>query len=166
MLVTVNRALSGQVRAFEEYSSKPSFSQEAIVIDFATTPEYVRSVLPPGLEPGDTPAGHILMSTMESKLCGAFDCTIASLDVKFRGKPGTFILEIIISNDLPVTWDREVWGEAKNTDTCRPWRSGDWRYAYAVRDGVRLIEVQAKFGEDLPPRVRDAINFEIKAYPH
>ncbi|RSM20964.1 hypothetical protein CDV31_000011 [Fusarium ambrosium] len=62
--------------------------------------------------------------------------------------------------------DREVWGEAKNTGTYRPWRSGDWRYAYAVRDGVRLIEVQAKFGEDLPPRVRDAINLEIKAYPH
>ncbi|RSL55024.1 hypothetical protein CEP54_009577 [Fusarium duplospermum] len=155
-----------QVRAFEEFSSKPSFSQEAIVIDFTTTPEYVRSVLPPGLEPGDTPTGHILMSTMESKLCGEFDCAIVSLDVKFRGKHGTFMLEIIISNDLPVTWGREVWGEAKKTGTCRFWGSEDWRYAYAERNGVRLIEVQAKFGEDLPPRVRDSINFEIKAYPH
>lgn len=153
-----------QVRAFEEFSSKPSFSQEAIEIDFTTTPEYVRSVLPPGLEPGDTPTGRILMSTKESKLCGEFDCAIVSLDVKFRGKAGTFMLEILISNDLSVTWGREVWGEAKKTGKCRLWRSGDWRYAYAERNGVRLIEVQAKFCEDLPPRVRDAINFEIKAY--
>ncbi|EMT71660.1 hypothetical protein ACKLNR_004978 [Fusarium oxysporum f. sp. zingiberi] len=155
-----------QVRAFEELSSKPSFSQEAITVDFTTTPEYVRSVLPPGLEPGDTPTGHILMATMESKLCGEFDCAIVSLDVKFRGKAGTFMLEIIISNDLPVTWGREVWGEAKKTGTCRLWRSGDWRYAYAERNGVRLIEIQAKFGQDLAPGIRDSVNFEIKAYPH
>ncbi|KAF5973796.1 acetoacetate decarboxylase [Fusarium bulbicola] len=144
-------ASEDQVRAFEEFSSKPSFSQEAITVDFTPTTEYVRSVLPPGLEPGDTPTGHILLATMESKLCGKFDCAIVSLDAKFRGKAGTVMLEIIISNDLPVTWGREVWGEAKKTGTCRLWRSGDWRYAYAERNGVRLIEMQAKFGEDLPP---------------
>ncbi|RSL44339.1 hypothetical protein CEP53_011279 [Fusarium sp. AF-6] len=77
---------------------------------------------------------------MESKLCGEFDCAIVSLDAKFRGEPGTFMLKIIISNDLPVTWGREVWGEAKEAGKFRLWRSGDWQYAYAERNGVRLIE--------------------------
>ncbi|KAM5342119.1 hypothetical protein ACJ41O_015150 [Fusarium nematophilum] len=154
-----------QIRVFEEFSSKPSFSQEAIIVDFVTTPEYIKSVLPPGLDPGDTPTGHILLSGMESRLCGEFDCAIVTLDVKFRGKAGTYMIEIIISNDTPVTWGREVWGEAKKTGTCRLWRSGDYRYAYAERNGVRLIELQGKFGDDLPPRKREAINYEIKAYP-
>lgn len=155
-----------ELRIFEEFSSKPSFSQEAIIVDFETTTEFVRGVLPPGLDPGSTPTGHILLSTMESKLCGEFDCAIVSLDVTFRGKPGTYMLEILISGDTPVTWGREVWGECKKTGTCRLWRSGDYRYACAERNGVRLIELQGKFGDDLPPRTRESINYEIKAYPH
>ncbi|KAH6687426.1 hypothetical protein F5X68DRAFT_231894 [Plectosphaerella plurivora] len=158
-------ATADQVKVFEEFSSKPSFSQEAIIVDFTTTEEFVRSVLPPNFEPGDTPTGHILLSCMESRLCGEFDCAIVSLDVKFRGVSGTYMLEIIVSGDTPVTWGREVWGECKKTGTCRMWRSGNHRYAYAERNGVRLIELEGEFGDDLPPRKRCNNNFEIKAYP-
>lgn len=73
------------VRVFEEFFANPSFSQEAIVVDFTTTPKFIQSVLPPHFEPGDRPAVHVLMSTMESKLCGEFDCAIVSIDVKFKG---------------------------------------------------------------------------------
>ncbi|KAH7007370.1 hypothetical protein EDB80DRAFT_684608 [Ilyonectria destructans] len=159
-------ATADEVRVFEEFSANPSFSQEAIVVDFTTTPEFIQSVLPPNFEPGDRPTGHVLMSTMESKLCGEFDCAIVSIDVKFKGIRGTYMLEIIISGDSPVTWGREVWGECKKTGTCRMWRSGNYRYAYAERNGVRLIELEGEFGDDLPPRERNSCNFEIKAYPH
>ncbi|KAI8301413.1 acetoacetate decarboxylase [Colletotrichum sp. SAR11_59] len=94
-----------EVRAWEELSSKPSFSQELITVDFTTTPEFIKSVIPPGFEPGDEPRGHISLGTMESRLCGEFDCVMVSIDVKFRGRPGAHMLELIImgefGNDLP-----------------------------------------------------------------
>ncbi|KAB2568957.1 hypothetical protein DBV05_g12369 [Lasiodiplodia theobromae] len=159
-------ATAEEIRVFEEFSSKSSFSQEGITVDFTTTPEFIKSVLPPNFEPGDQPTGHILLATMESKLCGEFDCALVTIDVKFKGISGTYMLEIIVSGDTPVTWGREVWGETKKTGTCRLWRSGNYRYAYAERNGVRLIELQGEFGDDLPARKRQAYSFEIKAYPH
>ncbi|KAK1842596.1 hypothetical protein CCHR01_14783 [Colletotrichum chrysophilum] len=155
-----------EVRAWEELSSKPSFSQELITVDFTTTPEFIKSVISPGFEPGDEPRGHLSLGTMESRLCGEFDCVMVSIDVKFRGRHGTHMLELIISGDTPVTWGREVWGEVKKTGICRMWRSGSYRYAYAERNGVRLIELVGEFGDDLPARKREATAFEIKAYPH
>ncbi|KAH7007362.1 hypothetical protein EDB80DRAFT_457159 [Ilyonectria destructans] len=159
-------ATPDEVRAWEELSSKPSFSQELITLDFTTTPEFIQSVLPPGFEPGDEPKGHISLGTFESRLCGEFDCVMVSIDVKFRGRKGTHMLELLISGDTPVTWGREVWGEVKKTGICRIWRSGNYRYAYAERNGVRLIELQGEFGDDLPARTRENTAYEIKAYPH
>ncbi|OQE14956.1 hypothetical protein PENSTE_c031G00635 [Penicillium steckii] len=155
-----------EVRVWEEFSSKPCFSQELITLDFTTTPEFIKSVLPPGFESGDEPKGHISVGTFESKLCGEFDCAMVSIDVKFQGRPGTHMLELLVSGDMPVTWGREVWGEVKKTGTCKLWRSGNYRYACAERNGVRLIELQGEFGDDLAPRTRQGTGYEIKAYPH
>ncbi|KAJ3455891.1 hypothetical protein MRS44_017373 [Fusarium solani] len=155
-----------EVEAFQRLSSDPRFSQELIALDFTTTPEFIKSVLPPNFEPGDSPTGHISVGTFESKLCGEFDCAIVSIDVKFKGQTGTYLLELIVSGDMPVTWGREVWGEVKNTGTCKIWRSGNYRYAVAERNGIRLIELQGEFGDDQPPRVRENTAYEIKAYPH
>lgn len=155
-----------EVKAFQELSSKPAFSQELVTLDFTTTPEFIKSVLPPNFEPGDKPNGHISVGTFESRLCGEFDCAMVSIDVKFNGRPGTYLLELIVSGDMPVTWGREVWGEVKKTGTCKIWRSGNYRYAVAERNGVRLIELQGEFGDDLKPRTREGTAYEIKAYPH
>lgn len=155
-----------EVATWEEFSSKPQFSQEGIEVPFRTTVEYVKSVLPPGLEPADSPTGSILVGTMESRLCGEFDCTLVTLDTKFKGITGKYCLLMLISGDTPVTWGREVWGETKKTGITRLWRSGNYRYGYAERNGVRLIEVEMECGDDLPAETVRGSQFEIKAYPH
>ncbi|KAL6415923.1 acetoacetate decarboxylase [Ilyonectria robusta] len=48
-------ATPDEVRAWEELSSKPSFSQELIALDFTTTPEFIQSVLPPASSPATSP---------------------------------------------------------------------------------------------------------------
>ncbi|KAG4438548.1 hypothetical protein IFR05_005972 [Cadophora sp. M221] len=96
---------------------RPHSHKKAIVVDFFTTPDFIASVLPPGFEAQEQPTGHIVLSGMEIKLCGEFDCVIVTMDVKYQGRSGTYMLEIIISGDSPVTWGREVWGECKKTGT-------------------------------------------------
>ncbi|OJJ57265.1 hypothetical protein ASPSYDRAFT_80205 [Aspergillus sydowii CBS 593.65] len=155
-----------EIVIWEEFSSKPEFSQEGIGIPFHTTFEYVKSVLPPGFEPAAEPKGSILVGTMESKLCGEFDCTLVTLDAKFKGITGKYCLLMLISGDTPVTWGREVWGETKKTGVTRLWRSGNYRYGYAERNGVRLIEVEMECGDELAAETVKGSQFEIKAYPH
>lgn len=155
-----------EIAIWEEFSSKPQFSQEGIDVPFRTTFEYVKSVLPPGFEPASQPTGNILVSTMESRLCGEFDCTLVTLDAKFKGITGKYCLLMLISGDTPVTWGREVWGETKKTGTTRLWRSGNYRYGYAERNGVRLVEVEMECGDNLPAQKVQGSQFEIKAYPH
>jgi acetoacetate decarboxylase len=154
-----------EIAVFEEYSLKPNFSQEAIFLDFTTTEEFIKSILPPKFSPAEKPTGHIYVGTMESRLCGEFDCAIVSIDVVFNGKKGIYMIEMLISEDFPVTWGREVWGETKKTAQVKMYRAGDYRYAYVERNGVRLIDIEGKFGDDLPPVKREGKSFEIKAYP-
>ncbi|KAH0333460.1 hypothetical protein KCU81_g9855, partial [Aureobasidium melanogenum] len=155
-----------EISVFSKWSSKPEFSQEGIAVEFRTTEEFVKSVLPPGFEPAAEPKGSILLSSMESKLCGEFDCTLVTIDAIFKGITGKYCLEMLISGDTPVTWGREVWGETKKTGITRLYRSGNHRYAYAERNGVRLIEIEGEFGDDLPEEVLKGHQFEIKAYPN
>ncbi|CAH0051471.1 unnamed protein product [Clonostachys solani] len=154
-----------EIAIFAEYSLKPNFSQEAILLDFTTTEEFIKSILPPKFSPAEKPTGHIYVGTMESRLCGEFDCAIVSIDVIFNGKKGIYMIEMLISDDFPVTWGREVWGETKKTAQVKMYRAGDYRYAYVERNGVRLIDIEGKFGDDLPPVKREGTSFEIKAYP-
>ncbi|KAJ5261381.1 hypothetical protein N7478_011976 [Penicillium angulare] len=78
----------------------------------------------------------------------------------------SIVLLILINDDTPETWGREVWGEAKKTGATRLWRSGNCRYGFAERNGVRLVEVEMECGDDLPPQIGKGSKFEIKAYPH
>ena len=154
-----------QVEAFQAYSSEPGFSQEVLSVEFTTSEEFVKSVLPPGLQPADTPTGSISVSTWESKLCGEFDCTMVAIYAKHEGVVGRYILTLLISNDMPVTWGREIWGEVKKTGDSRLFRSGNKLYAYGQRNGVRLVELTADLGPDLEPNVTEEVGYEIKAYP-
>ena len=154
-----------QIKAFETFSHRPGFSQEVISVDFVTTEEFVRSVLPPGLEPATKPVGTVAVSRWESKLCGEFECTLVSLQATVNGVEGKYILTLLVSGDMPVTWGREVWGEIKKTGTSQLYRSGTKRYGYGERKGVRLVELAADFTTDLPPNVEECIGYEIKAYP-
>ena len=154
-----------QVAAFQAFSHRPGFSQEVISVDFTTTPEFITSVLPPGLQPTSTPTGTVAISTWQSKLCGEFECTMVSLQALHNGVEGKYILTLIVSGDMPVTWGREIWGEVKKTGVSQMYRSGNRRFAYGERKGVRLVEMNAEFGEDLEPNVEECLGYEIKAYP-
>ncbi|ETS84249.1 hypothetical protein PFICI_02274 [Pestalotiopsis fici W106-1] len=158
-------ATEEQVKAFQAFSHRPGFSQEVIAVDFETTPEFVKSVLPPGLEPAIRPVGTVSLSTWESKLCGEFECTMVSLQAVHDGVEGKYILTLIVSGDTPVTWGREIWGEIKKTGVTKLFRSGHRRSGFGERNGVRLVEMRATFDEDLPPNVEESIGYEIKAYP-
>ena len=139
---------------------------EAVSIEFETTFEFLRSVLPPCFDLPETPTAIASISRWQSELCGEFDCGIISLKCRYKELEGTTMLVLIVSGDMPVTIGREMWGEAKKTGIAQVYMDGHEAYGFCERNGVRLIEIEARFGDDLGPSSSESYDFEIKAVPH
>lgn len=154
-----------QVSAFLTQCSSPSYSQDAVSVEFTTTEAFIRSVLPPSLEPSDTFTGLITISTWQSNVCGSFELSSVSVRCKSDGVDGYWILHLIVSTPFAITWGRETWGEVKREGSARLHWNGKRLSAFAERKGVRLIELEAEFTQELPAEDAESFDFEAKAFP-
>lgn len=155
-----------EVKEIQKLLADGKFTTEGVTVEFETTPEFVRSVLAPCFEPGDTPTAYVNISKWQSAMCGEFDCAIVFLKCRYKEHEGTTMLWIIVSGDMPVTIGREMWGEPKKTGTTQIYMDGHQFYGFAERNGQRLIEISAEFGDDQGPVSFEGLDFELKASPH
>lgn len=139
------------------------FIIDSLDIEFETTREFIRSVLPPCLEPGDAPTGIIGVSKQESEICGTFNCAVIFLSARCEDVEGLYSLLMLVDQELPITLGREMWGEAKKMGTADLLYDGRYMYGYADRKGTRLIEVEAELGPDLGPADTAFTSLELKA---
>ncbi|WP_228461192.1 acetoacetate decarboxylase family protein [Gordonia spumicola] len=124
------------------------------------TPEFVRSVLPPDLEPVGS-SGIASVAQWQCGLSGEFESAAVMLNVRWREFVGSYYLTLFISGDMPVTIGRDLWGEPKKTGECRLYRDADDMYGYGARNGVRGIQIEARFGEELGPRAVVSNSIEV-----
>lgn len=155
-----------EIAEIEELFAKGLFTVEGLSIEFTTTREFMRKVLPPCFELADEPLAYANVSRWQSALCGEFDCGVIFLTCRYKEHVGTTMLALYVSGDMPVTIGREMWGEGKKTGTAQLYVDGHQAYGYTERNGVRLIEIEADLGPDLGPLKRQSLDFELKAQPH
>ncbi|WP_296935362.1 acetoacetate decarboxylase family protein [uncultured Marinobacter sp.] len=139
---------------------------EQIAVEFETTFDFLRSVLPPCFDLPDEPTAIASVSRWQSELCGEYDCGIISLNCKYRDLVGSTMLVLTISGDMPFAIGREMWGEAKKVGEAKLYKDGNDCYAFSERKGVRLIEIEADLHKDLGPSEAQNWDFELKAIPH
>ncbi|KAL0933306.1 uncharacterized protein CTRU02_212269 [Colletotrichum truncatum] len=159
-------ASSDQIAAFKQRCANPSYSQDAIGVEFTTTTEFISSVLPPTLEPADKPTGLISVSLCQSNVCGSFELSSISVRCRCDGVEGYWVLHLIVSESAAITWGRETWGEVKRDGKARLHSCGTLKSAFAERLGVRLIEIEADFTTPLEPEQVEWFDFEVKAFPN
>lgn len=156
----------GYVRTAEEIHRiqslvKPAvFTLEGVSVEFETTTEFARSVLPPCLEL-DEPLGLVTVSRWQAGVCGEFESSAVMLNARWGKYVGTYFLTLIVSGDMPVTIGREFWGEPKKTGQAELYRDGNDVYAYGERNGQRLIEIDATFTKDLGPQSSSSHALEV-----
>ncbi len=155
-----------EIKEIEAMLSKGRFTTESVSIEFETTFQFLRSVLPPCFELPDKPIAIANVSRWQSSLCGEFNCGVIYLTCKYKEYTGTTMLTLYVSGDMPVTIGREMYGEGKKTGNAELYFDGKDAYGFAERNGVRLIEIDAEFGPDLGPLETSNWDFEIKAQPH
>lgn len=152
-----------EIARIKEILGAGRFTTDGIEVEFETTPEFVREVLPPCLSPAEAPTGIINVSKWEGEMCGEFGGAIIWIRARHEAVEGLYCLLMLISGDMPVTLGREVWGECKKVGSMDLFRDGPYMFGYGERNGTRLIEVEAEFGPDLGPlKVTDTL-YELKA---
>ena len=158
-------ASPAQIEAFKQICSQPSYTQETIVVEFQTTTDFIRSVLPPHLEPTSSPSGLINIGNWQSNACGDFELSCVSVRCQNGDLEGYYTLTLIVSETFAIIWGRETWGEVKKPGKPRLFSSGARKYAHCERRGVRLIEMDVELGEWLEPEDAEWYAFEVKAFP-
>lgn len=159
----------GYVRTAEEIdriqamTRRALFTLEGVSIEFETTPEFARSVLPPCLEP-DGARGVATVSRWQAGVCGEFESTAVMLNARWGQYVGTYFLTLIVSGDMPVTIGRELWGEPKKLGNTHLYRDGNDVYGYAERNGTRIVQIDASFTEDLGPQQVEGYALEVNGY--
>jgi acetoacetate decarboxylase len=144
--------------------------------NFATTEEFVRSVLPPCLEPAPNPTLTVAVMaflpimdwrqgvpTPEQRDYAAMLGVNAVRD----GEEGSYPLTVIETEETNIEKGREYWGMPKKLGTVDLFDDGTELYAFVDRKYHRLFELNAKLGEVEEvdrEEVFPSVYFELRGY--
>jgi len=157
---------SEEIANIEHALRYPRFvNGEMVNVDFLTEPEFVASVLPPPLEPADTPRVTAMVGRWQSNCVGDFFGGAIYVAARHDGIDGDYVLAMFMDGDIPTIYGRELFGEPKKLATSGVYRRGDHFTGWVDRGGVRLIELNIDVPEDLGPSQAEGVNFNFKARP-
>ena len=155
-----------EVARIQQTLSNPRFvGAEMLSVDFLTTPEFVQSVLPPGLEPADEPRVRAMIGRWRSNCVADFDGGAIYVAARHGELEGDYVLAMYMDRDQPMIFGRELFGEPKKQAVSRLQRRGQHMAGWVMRDGVRLIEIEADLAEEAGPDHVEGLNFNYKATP-
>jgi len=155
-----------EITRIEHALSHPRFvNGEMLSVDFLTEPDVVAHVLPPPLEPADTPRVTAMVGRWQSNCVGDFFGGAIYVAARHDGIDGDYVLAMYMDNDVPTIYGRDLFGEPKKLSTSQLHRRGDQFNGWVDRGGVRLIELRAELPDDLGSGEAEGVNFNFKARP-
>ena len=155
-----------EIARIEHALSHPRFvNGEMLSIDFLSDPDYVASILPPPLEPADTPTLTAMIGRWQSNCVGDFYGGAIYVAARHDGIEGRYVLAMYMDDDVPTIYGRDLFGEPKKLARSELHRSGAQFNAWLERNGVVIMELRGDVPEDLGPSEGEGVNFNFKARP-
>jgi acetoacetate decarboxylase len=155
-----------EIAQIQHALSHPRFvNGEMLSVDFLTDPAVVEHILPPPLEPADTPRITAMVGRWQSNCVGDFFGGAIYVAARHDGIDGDYVLAMYMDGDIPTIYGRDLFGEPKKLATSNVYRHGDVFTGYVDRHGTRLIELHAQLPKDLGAFEGEGVNFNFKARP-
>ena len=150
-----------------EYALRnPRFTgAQALTVEFLSDPDVIASILPPPLEPGDSPSVRVMVGRWQSNCVGDFAGGSVKVSARHEGVEGLYVLAMYMDSDVPTIYGRDLYGEPKKVGRFGLFRRGDHFRAWIERGGVRLVELSAELRDDTGPFEAEHFNFNFKARP-
>ncbi|MEW5721986.1 MAG: acetoacetate decarboxylase family protein [Thermodesulfobacteriota bacterium] len=139
----------GFVKTIEEaagvLSRNPEFyGAEMLVVLWETSPETVRRLLPPPLEPAARPLAMAFVANYpETNFGVSYREAALFLQASFQGEPGSYCLAMPVTDDMALALGRESMGYPKKIADVSLRREGVVVEGWAERKGTRFLELKA-----------------------
>lgn len=148
-------------------SNTQYYQMRMLAITFRTTPEFVKAVLPPPLEP-DEPTGYAFVGDFAASNCiGPFGGGGVYISCCYNGHKGNYCLSLPMDSEAAVILGRDYFGEPKKMARFYFEKKDNLVTGWTERYGIRFLELEARLNQDLPcpdsPVVR--VNYLFK-YSH
>jgi len=155
-----------EIARLENVLRHPRFvGAEMLTIDYLTTADIVRSILPPGLEPAAEPLMTAMVGRWRSNCVADFAGGAIYVAARHEGIEAAYVLAMFMDTDQAIMFGRDLFGEPKKRAVSDLRRNGPSIHGYVERCGVRLIDIRAELTTDIGPATAQGANFNIKAVP-
>lgn len=133
---------------------------------FQTRPEIVARLLPPPLEPTDSPDGLIFIAEYpRTNLGPGYREAALYLKCRYGREDGTYCLSMPITAEGRMHNGRDIFGLPKKMADIHLERSGQKVHGWVERLGVRLVDINIQLIGNLPNVPETGPTFLFKAMP-
>jgi acetoacetate decarboxylase len=155
-----------EITRIEQALSYPRFTGgQMLSVEFLTDESVVAEVLPPPLEPSDTPSVRAMVGRWQSNCVGDFNGGSIYVAARHEGVEGEYVLAMYMNSDVPTIYGRDLFGEPKKVAESALLRRGDNFRGWIDRGGVRIVELQGEMSKDVGGFDAEGYNFNFKARP-
>jgi acetoacetate decarboxylase len=157
---------SEEITRIEHALSHPRFvGGQMLSVEFTTDESFIEAVLPPPLEPTDTPTVRAMVGRWQSNCVADFAGGSIYVSAQHEGVVGEYVLAMYMDGDVPTIYGRDLFGEPKKIARSALLRRGDNFRGWVERNGVRIIEIQGQLDKDTGAFDAEGYNFNFKARP-
>jgi acetoacetate decarboxylase len=143
------------------------FNAQMLGAMFETGPEIVKRLLPPPLEPADTPGGLMFIARYpETNLGPGYREAALFLRCKYQGEPGSYCLGMPIDSEEDRMHNgRDIFGFPKKMAKIQLEKNGPEVHGWVERRGIRFVAIKASLTGKLPEMPKLGPTFLFKASP-
>ena len=138
----------------------------ALGVMYETKPEIVKRLLPPPLEPTDSPGGLIFIAEYPKTNMGVgYKESALYIRCQYDGENGTYCLSMQITAESRMHNGRDVFGLPKKLADINVEKEGNKVHGWVERNGVRFVDIKAEMTGSLPALPPQGPTFLFKAMP-
>ncbi len=156
-----------ELRAIQAIFAQPQFmATRSLTVLFETTPEAVKALLPPPLEPTTEAAGSAWIGDIGNSNCvGPFMGGALYLRARYGDLVGNYCVTMPMSTDAAVAFGRELYGEPKKLAKIVFESQGEHVWGSAERYEIRYLSLRGRMEGPGPTGRHQSSTFHFKYLP-
>lgn len=136
---------SKEDRLFDRLDSADFYDVETLSVFWETKQEVVERLLPPPLEPTETPIARAYVCEFPRTNFGiSYQETALMLLCQYKGEMGVYILAMHVDNDMAMVLGREMFGYPKKMAEIKFKKKRVGASGWGKRHGIKVVEMQSK----------------------
>lgn len=154
-----------EIALIEEVAKFGKYYYSGLEVQFETTPEFARDVLPKCYEPLERPTCSVYVFKYQTVAGEEFGCSSIYVNCRYKDIEGPCVIAIYLDEEKQTILGREVWGEGKKQARMDCYRLGNESFGFVERHGKKIIEIYGDTSTPITPQQFQMKSFEIKASP-